>query len=223
MDVLDATAFEPRATVPPLADDEIHVWFIAVGAERSPREIGVAARAVLARFLCVYANCAQTPAIERGAHGKPFAPALPDLQFNLSHSGPHVLLAFARGQAIGIDLERCDRQLSVDGIAQRFFAAREAQALARLPPASQRETFLRLWTHKEAVVKALGSGLNFGLERIEFALDQGREVGALLAIAIEAGPTSEWIVRRIDPAPGLLGALAWRGTERRVRTFTWTP
>ena len=223
MDVLHTTAFEPRATVPPLAADEIHVWFVAVDAEGSPRAIGEAARAALERLLCAYANRSQPPAIERGVHGKPFAPELPGLDFNLSHAGPHVLLAFARGQAIGIDLERCDRRLSLDDIARRFFAASEAQALTRLPPVAQRATFLRLWTHKEAVLKALGTGLNFGLDRVEFVLDRDSEVGALLNIAAEAGSVSEWNLRRIDPAPGLMGALAWRGAARSVRAFTLAP
>jgi 4'-phosphopantetheinyl transferase len=223
MDALDATDFAPRASAPSLADDEVHVWSVAVDATLSPSQIGAAAQAALTGFLCGYADCVQAPLIERGVHGKPFAPALPDLHFNLSHAGPHLLLAFARGQALGVDLERLDRRLSIEGIAGRFFAAREAQALAVLPAARQRDTFLRLWTHKEAVLKAIGRGLNFGLDRVEFALDQDGEVGALLQVAEEAGTAPEWIVRRIDPAPGLLGALAWRGAERRVRTFTWPP
>lgn len=223
MDLLHSTAFERRATVSPLAADEIHVWFVAVDAGVSPRAIGEAARAALERLLCAYANCAQPPAIERGVHGKPFAPELPGLDFNLSHAGPHVLLAFARAQAIGIDLERCDRRLSLDGIAHRFFAASEAQALTRLPPVAQRETFLRLWTHKEAVLKALGTGINFGLDRVEFMLDRDNGVSALLNIAAEAGSVSEWNLHRIDPAPGLMGALAWRGATRSVRAFTLAP
>jgi 4'-phosphopantetheinyl transferase len=77
-----------------------------------------------------------------------------------------------------------------------------------------------LWTHKEAVLKAIGAGLNFGLDRVEFALDRDSEVGAMLHIAAEAGSASEWNLHRIDPAPGLVGALAWRGAARSVRTFT---
>ena len=223
MDVLDPTDFEPRASAPPLGLDEIHVWSVGVDAALSPSQIGAAAQAALAQFLCVYANCARAPRIELGAHGKPFAPDLPDLHFNLSHAGPDLLLGFARSQALGVDLERRDRRASIDGIAGRFFAPSEAQALAALAQVQQRDAFLRLWTHKEAVLKAIGSGLNFGLHRVEFSLGPNHEIHSLLQVAEEAGTAAEWCVRRVDPGPGLLGALAWRGAERGVRTFTWAP
>lgn len=221
MDVRDATDFEPRSAVPPLGVDEIHVWWIEVDAALSPTAIGAAAQSALARLLCAYASCAQTPLIERGEHGKPFAPELPNLHFNLSHAGPHVLLAFARNQAVGIDVERCDRRVSIEGLAHRFFAPREAQALTEQPLSRQRFAFLRLWTHKEAVLKAIGQGLGFGLHRVEFALDRDGEVYGMAHVAAEAGVPSEWCVRRLDPGPGLLGALAWRGAERSVRTFRY--
>lgn len=223
MSIRDAAAFEPRTKAPPLGRDEIHVWSHSAATCLSPRQIGTVAQGALARFLCVYADCAQAPLMERSAYGKPFAPAFPDLHFNLSHAGPHLLLAFARGQSVGIDLERSDRRLSIDGIAGRFFAEREARALAALAPAQRREAFLRLWTRKEAVLKAIGHGLQFGLDRVEFSLDHGHDFDRLVSIGAEAGTASEWRVRKLDPGPDLLGALAWRGADRRVRTFMWVP
>ena len=215
---LDETAFVPSAEVPALADDEIHVWSLAA-APGPARAIGAAARAALQRLLCAYAGRAEAPAIERGEHGKPFAPALPELDFNLSHAGPHVLLAFARRQPLGIDLEQAGRPVSVDEIAQRFFTAGEVAALARLPAAARADAFLRLWTHKEAVLKALGAGLSFGLDRLEFALGADGAVAALRALAAEAGAPADWRLQGLAPAPGLVGALAWRGPPRTVRLF----
>lgn len=219
MDVLDATAFAACTRAPPLDDDEIHVWSVDVDAALGPRQIGAAAQAALMRFLCAYADCAQPPRIERGVHGKPFAPALPGLHFNLSHAGPHLLFGFTRGQELGVDLERYDRRVAVDDLAKRFFAASEAQVISGLPAARRQETFLQLWTCKEAVLKAIGQGINFGLDRAEFSLDPRGAVGVLAQIASEAGMVADWIVCRMEPGPGLTGALAWRGGPRRVRTF----
>jgi 4'-phosphopantetheinyl transferase len=212
----DATTFVPCAAVPALADDEIHVWSLAT-APGPPRAIGAAAREVLASLLCAYAGVGVAPVIERGEHGKPYAPALPELDFNLSHAGPHVLLAFARRQPLGIDVERGERRLAVDELAGRFFTANEADALAHLPAAARTAAFLALWTHKEAVLKALGAGLSFGLDRLEFAVDAHGRIAGLRAIAPEAGACADWRLLALAPTPGLLGALAWRGPPRTVR------
>ena len=193
---------------------------IAVAANATPRAVAEAARGVLDRLLRFYAGVDAPIEIARGAHGKPYAPAFADLDFNLSHAGHHVLLAFARGQALGVDLERDERRLSLIEIARRFFAADEADALERLPEAARLPCFLRLWTRKEAVLKALGQGLNFGLDRLAFAIDGDGDVGALERIAAEAGAAADWRLRALAPAPGLVGALAWCGAERPLQTFT---
>lgn len=214
--------FEPSARVPLLASGEIHVWFLTHG-EPNARATTVAARAQLIRLLSAYAGLDSAPTIERGTHGKPFAPDLPDLHFNLSHAGHHVLLAFSRDMALGVDLEVVQRRVSLDGIARRFFAPAETLALSGLPEPLQHSAFLQLWTHKEAVLKALGIGIGFGLERVEFTLDATGTIASLHAVAEEAGNPEQWCVRRLDPAPGLFGALAWRGSPRTLRTFTLLP
>lgn len=217
MDTLASIPFPSLDGMPVLGDDEIHVWHLA--ADGSSRELVIAVRAALERLLCRYANLVQVPAIERGAHGKPFVANLPWLDFNLSHSGSRALLAFARGQPLGIDLEQRERALSYIELARRFFSPAEAMALERLPSTRLGPAFLDLWTHKEAVLKALGAGLQFGLARVEFALDDNGGVTSLARIAAEGGAGEEWQLRRLDPGPGVFGALAWRGPPRAVRSF----
>ncbi|HEY6546150.1 MAG TPA: 4'-phosphopantetheinyl transferase superfamily protein [Dokdonella sp.] len=207
----------PFSTAParaPALGDEVHVWHLGHAGTR-PSEVAVHARAALDGLLCMYADLACAPAIERGAQGKPFAPALGDLEFNLSHAGADVLLAFARGQPVGVDLERVDRRVALDAIAARHFAPSEARALAGLEPVARRERFLELWTRKEAVLKALGEGLSFGLARVEFDLDADARAGALQGVL--AHP--EWRLHALAPARMLVGALAWRGPPRAVRAF----
>jgi 4'-phosphopantetheinyl transferase len=212
-----AITVESPESAPPLADDEIHVWYFS--ADLGSATVGAAARAMLERLLCIYATLPLAPAIERAAHGKPFAPALPDLDFNLSHTGAHVLLAFARRQALGIDLEQIERRVSLPDIARRFFAPAEAEALERVPSTLRQRAFLDVWTRKEAVLKALGEGLQFGLARVEFPVACDGQVGALVHIADEGGYAADWHLCPLQPAPDLIGALAWRGRPRTVRAF----
>ncbi|HEY0179252.1 MAG TPA: 4'-phosphopantetheinyl transferase superfamily protein [Dokdonella sp.] len=214
----DAGSFERRAAPPPLGEREVHAWFVA--AAPAPRgEATRRARAALARLLRAYAGTAATPALARSEHGKPFAPDWPDLHFNVSHAGAGALLAFARGQALGVDLEALTRRIDAEAIATRFFAPAEAEALARVPAERRSEAFLRLWTCKEAVVKAVGRGLSFGLDRVEFRVDARGRVEAMRHIAADAGPAAEWMLHALAPAPGLVGAIAWRGAPRVLRRF----
>ena len=67
------------------------------------------------------------------------------------------------------------------------------------------------------MLKALGEGISFGLDRVAFALDADGVPSRVATMALEAGAPSEWRLARIDPAPGYVGALAWRGRDRQVR------
>src|SRR3546814_13489669 len=59
---------------------------------------------------------------------------------------------------------------SSDLLAERFFVRSETGALLALPAEAREAAFVRLWCAKEAVLKAHGRGLAFGLDRLEFAL-----------------------------------------------------
>jgi 4'-phosphopantetheinyl transferase len=76
--------------------------------------------------------------------------------FNIAHSGARVLLGFSAGPQIGVDIERHRQLRDPVGIGERFFSAREAAVLRGLEPDAQGPAFFRLWTRKEAVIKALG-------------------------------------------------------------------
>ena len=219
--VLQIPFSSPAGGVPALGED-VHVWHLAGAGTRAP-EVAESSRRALDTLLCAYAGLACAPPIERGPQGKPFAPMLPDLHFNLSHAGADVLLAFARVEPVGVDLERVDRRVEVEAIAERHFAPAEAAALARLAPGRRREAFLDLWTRKEAVLKAVGAGLSYGLQRVEFAVDAQGSVGALHGPLARGEEPAEWQLHRLAPAPGLVGALAWRGMPRRVCGFALPP
>jgi 4'-phosphopantetheinyl transferase len=210
----------PGSAVPALAPDEIHLWQLRGGERLTPRGVSATAHRHLGRLLSAYAGTEQPLAIVRGAHGKPAAPDAGGIEFNLSHSGRHVLIAFARGQALGVDVEAVDgRHRSVMAIAQRFFAPEEAAALEPLDEAGRRLAFLRLWTCKEAVLKALGSGLHFGLDRLRFSLDAAGLPQAVRAVGAE--PLSgDWRLQRWEAPGETVAALAWQGPPRRLRIGT---
>jgi 4'-phosphopantetheinyl transferase len=92
------------------------------------------------------------------------------LDFNISHTDGAVVCAITRGCAIGVDIENEERAGSHLCIGEAYFAPAEF-ALLRAAPASERSAlFLRLWTLKEAYVKASGQGLSIELDRFAFTL-----------------------------------------------------
>ena len=219
MQHLSAGRFVSPSSPPSLTDDDIHIWLLVLENTPKPREVTAAAHALLGRLLIRYTGIDRAPEIVRGDRGKPYAPTLAGIDFNLSHARDHVLIAIARNQPLGVDLERIDRKIEIEDIARRYFSSAEADAIEALPVAIRLAAFLRLWTCKEAVLKALGVGLSFGLEKVSFQLDAAGIPVGISAIAPEAGPREDWRLSLLEPAPGFLGAIAWRGAARQVHTF----
>ena len=109
----------------------------------------------------------------RGGGGRPsLAPPFDagGLDFNLAHTRGLVVLAVARGLRFGIDVERCDKNVPL-AAARRYFSHPEVAALESLPAAAQPWRFLRLWTLKEAYLKAIGTGISGGLGSVTFHID----------------------------------------------------
>lgn len=117
---------------------------------------------------------AQAWSFTRNAHGKPIVSApWPDFSaFNVSHSAGLVVCAVAAEGQIGVDVESLHRKTTGIDLARRFFSADEVSLLEACPPHLQHETFLQIWTLKEAYIKAIGHGLSFPLDRFSMRLPE---------------------------------------------------
>lgn len=115
----------------------------------------VATRAALRRLLAE--RLQRAPAELRFAANRYDKPQLADasgLEFNVSHSGAFALIALSRGGAIGVDIERRDETVDIEGLSALVFS-REERALDDRSV----EAFFDRWAAKEAVLKALGLGI----------------------------------------------------------------
>ena len=108
----------------------------------------------------------QNSDIERNPHGKPFLMAFPQLQFNHSHSRQHYALASSFELLdIGIDIEDLDRKVRFDGLAQHAFHPNELKYWQDLE--HDADYWFRVWTTKEAVLKASGLGIRLSLNELD--------------------------------------------------------
>lgn len=117
------------------------------------------------------------------ANGKPCLarrPGTASLEFNMSHSGDRVLIALSDDRPVGIDVEVLRPIDRLRGLAETIFSAREMAVFDRLSPDDANGFLLRLWTFKEAIVKATGLGLSV----------DPRKVGVPDDI-LQNGPTAE--------------------------------
>jgi 4'-phosphopantetheinyl transferase len=128
------------------------------------------------------------------------------LRFNVTHSCDVILLAFARGRGVGIDVEKIRYDVSIDEIAERFFSISERLSLRALPPAQRYEAFFRCWTCKEAFVKALGDGLSTPLDGFDVSLAPG-EPSRLLQTKPDSTEAERWIMKSLTVEGGYSAAL----------------
>jgi 4'-phosphopantetheinyl transferase len=179
----------------------------------------IAARGLLRRILARYVHWPpEALRFTYGARGKPsLAEPGAGLEFNLAHSHGLALYAVTRGRPVGVDIEYIRPQLAAERIAERFFSAEEVAALRALAPEEQAAAFFRCWTRKEALLKAWGQGLAFGLDR--FTVSCAVEQAAVLATAFDPAEAARWSLYPLDPGPGYVGALAARGPVSEVRCW----
>jgi 4'-phosphopantetheinyl transferase len=134
------------------------------------------------------------------------------LQFNWSHSGEKALVAIARDVTPGVDIEHIRPRPKALQLAERFFHPDEVSALSALDKTTRELAFLQLWTGKEAVLKATGRGIAFGLHRLSL----GGVPDALSLRWLENDDASQWQLRCVEVAPDYVASIAWRGEARDI-------
>lgn len=158
-----------------------------------------------------------------GPKGKPSL-AWPDrsgVEFNLSDSGDLALLAISRSTPVGVDVEFIKPMPDLAAIAESHFAAEERAELLALPEAEQLDAFYRIWTRKEAYIKAVGSGLSHGLDR--FAVSVGPASPRFVHLDGDTARAARWSLVNVPTFGPYLGALAVERDAPVVESRAWPP
>jgi 4'-phosphopantetheinyl transferase len=190
------------------ADDLAHMQETLDASERqragryrlqADRERFVCTRYALRNVLAAYTGCEPAALrFHKGARGKLFLAAHPGVSFNVSHSGGHGLIAVSERRSVGVDIERVDSGFDWHAIAHLVCSAQEQRAIEEdASPDRQRMHFYRVWTAKEALVKALGLGIGDDLASIGIHASAGNpeqpKVAAGSEYAAVAGLQYRWV------------------------------
>ena len=243
MNARSAPAGRERSTDPPesqtaIREGEVHVWHgtleaspdaVTPAEESRARRMGsprrrrefLVARGALRRVLAGALGIDPLAvSIVEGAHGKPRlgSDRLPPIGFNVSHSGDRFVVAIALGMEPGVDIERIRARRDLAGLARRSFSPAEQEEVAAAP--KPMDAFYRVWSRKEAVIKADGRGIAIGLDR--FDVNVG-EPPALLDARWEGavpGEAAQWSLHSLEAPSGYAAALAVRrpGATVVIRT-----
>ena len=131
------------------------------------------------------------------------------VEFNLSHSGDQCLIAVTLGKQVGVDIERISAGRSYQALAKRFYSSAENQLLV---DSNDETLFYRMWTLKEAHVKARGLKLMEGLDRFECSLARD---GQLIVEDKQTGQGA-WAQLQWNYAEGYEAALVVSGIDEML-------
>lgn len=169
-------------------------------------------RSILSLYLNISPSSIQ---IHKTPEGKPYLEQS-ELQFNLSHSHDLAVYAFTTHTPVGIDIEKI-RDTYNEGVAQRFFSVNEYEAFSKQPNEQKQVEFFRIWTSKEALIKALGKGLRFPLT--SFSIPP-RETNQEIHLKNQLPPQT-WHLKTIDFFPGYALACVSAQPLTEVSYFEW--
>jgi len=226
------------AGAPTLADNDVHLWYVATDkigdarlldryremlsaeetaqqqrfARQRDRHRYLVTRALVRTVLSRYASCDPREWVfQTNDYGKPSIarPAVPALHFNLSHTGDIVVCAVGRHEELGVDVESVQRRTRALKLARHFFAPAEVAVLERTGDEDLQATFFDFWTLKEAYIKARGKGLSIPLRQFAFDLAPDRAPVISMDRHCEDTPAG-WQFIQLDLPGGYRVALAAR-------------
>ncbi len=167
-------------------------------------------------------NATGKPRLASGHHSS--------LEFNVSHSGDWGLFGFADGAPLGVDIELFQHKTNFEALAPQVLNTNERARLEQLLPEERNLAIMRAWVAKEAVLKAIGVGIGFGLHAAEFPMPQPPvcmplRIDPILLEKIDDDANCRmnawidaamWRVHDLDAIPEGLSAVACPASMKRV-------
>ena len=171
----------------------------------------MAGRALARRMLHAQTGQSMVDDFARNPHGKPFCP-LTTAEFSISHSGDMVWVAVCRSTPVGIDVEKMHPLPDAAELTGQLHP-QERQALLALPETELETAFYRCWTRKEALLKAVGTGLSTPLQDFCVRIDQQNDSWVLRA---PTSATGQWTCRDLAVADGYQCSVAAQAPRLRI-------
>ena len=147
------------------------------------------------------------------------------IYFNLSNSGNICVFVFTNNDDLGVDVENICDMTNMDNIVEHFFSPSENIKFCSLPEQNRKKTFFKYWTRKEALLKAMGVGLSYPLDKFDVLSDAENPSRVSIKTNYQNLKKTEWTIQDINVFDGFASAVALKDKNpdcvTRLRYFSW--
>jgi 4'-phosphopantetheinyl transferase len=159
-------------------------------------------------------------------HGKPRLRGRSDaassaIEFSVAHGGDLLVLAFAGNAPVGIDIEPTGASQDVSAELLDFaLTPAERHRVQEAPVRQRQQVFLHHWTGKEAVLKALGTGLSVQPQAVMLP---PLPTGGTTSVTLPGSPPQHLWLRDVDVGATHVCTLATGQEVRELRLARLSP
>jgi 4'-phosphopantetheinyl transferase len=160
------------------------------------------------------------------SHGRPRLSRRPEtatkaIEFSVSHGGDLLVLAFADNAPVGVDVEPVGALEDVGAELLEFtLTATERLRVLDVPAPQRKRMFLRHWTGKEAILKALGTGLDLEPQAVTLP---PFPIKGKTSVALPGSPSVDLWISDVDVGPAHVCTLATGQEVREPRSARLSP
>lgn len=162
-------------------------------------------RIILSRYLSIDGR---DLVFARHRKGKPYLINDTSLLYNISNSGQYVVVSISKHGEVGVDLEKVRPLDDFEDLVQKNFSPFERNYINKVH-SEKLQRFFKLWTLKEAFLKAIGEGMRLTPDNLEFLIENGK-------FKLNSGPGffefEQWEFSDIKFGNDYVGSLAHLGS-----------
>lgn len=148
----------------------------------------------------------------RTEQGKPYLKSLDKLNLNHSHSQHFYVLATSKDiPDLGVDIEELQRNVRFEALAKHAFHPREYQTWLDLE--CDPSYWFRVWTTKEAILKASGLGIRMSMNELNTDLHPFHHVGQCVHELLGTFDYQNYFIQ------GCTVSVAWRVDRNTTTQF----
>ncbi|MDP4206028.1 MAG: 4'-phosphopantetheinyl transferase superfamily protein [Bacteroidota bacterium] len=223
-----------------IEDNEIHIWHADLLPEKwntqeltevlsedertraqnfkfqCHREYFILRRYLLRAILSKYCHCNPSDLEFRyTGYQKPFisTPEYNSIKFNASFSDNLLLIGITMQREIGVDIERQHIIPDIERVAFDHFSTNEFNLFKEA--SCNEEIFFKIWTRKEAFIKAVGKGMYYPLK--SFAINPASPEFEKPALENDPERSEHWRIGGLTTKEGFYASLAVNADQFNIR------